>query len=220
MAAAALLRLQLPAPFRTRPVETLPTGIAAVDQLIAGVPRRALTEICGPDSSGRTTLFTALLAQATRRGEYCALVDAGDSFDPQTAQRAGVQLAQLLWIRCGGDAHGAAERALKAADLIVQAGGFGLIGMDLGDLPDAAVRRISLASWFRLRHAVERTNAALVAVERQINARSCSTLQIDMRRRQIYWSGQKSGRLLDGFALDLENRKHYRAETTGFEARW
>ena len=218
MAAAALL---LQAPFRTRPVETLPTGILDVDQLIAGVPRRALTEICGPDSSGRTSLFISLLAQATRRGEYCALVDAGDSFDPQSAARAGVHLPQLLWIRCGGgDAHGAAERALKAADLIVQAGGFGLIGMDLGDLPDAAVRRISLASWFRLRHAVERTNAALVALERQINARSCSTLQIAMRRKETFWSGRLSGRLLDGFGVELENRKHYRAQTTGFEARW
>ncbi|HCC57904.1 MAG TPA: hypothetical protein DEQ47_11715 [Solibacterales bacterium] len=218
MAAAALL---LQAPFRTRPVETLPTGILGVDQLIAGVPRRALTEICGPDSSGRTSLFISLLAQATRRGEYCALVDAGDSFDPQSAARAGVHLPQLLWIRCGGgDAHGAAERALKAADLIVQAGGFGLIGMDLGDLPDAAVRRISLASWFRLRHAVERTNAALVALERQINARSCSALQIAMRRKETFWSGRLSGRLLDGFGVELENRKHYRAQTTGFEARW
>ena len=218
MAAAALL---LQAPFRTRPVETLPTGIVGVDQLLAGVPRRALTEICGPDSSGRTSLFISLLAQATRRGEYCALVDAGDSFDPQSAARAGVHLAQLLWIRCGGgDAHGAAERALKAADLIVQAGGFGLIGMDLGDLPDVAVRRISLASWFRLRHAVERTNAALVALERQINARSCSTLQIAMRRKETFWSGRLSGRLLDGFGVELENRKHYRAQTTGFEARW
>ncbi len=112
------------------------------------------------------------------------------------------------------------ERALKAADLIVQAGGFGLIGMDLGDLPDAAVRRISLASWFRLRHAVERTNAALVALERQINARSCSALQIAMRRKETFWSGRLSGRLLDGFGVELENRKHYRAQTTGFEARW
>ena len=213
MAAAGLL---LQAPFRTRPVETLPTGIAAVDQLIEGVPRRALTEICGPDSSGRTSLFTSLLAQATRRGEYCALVDASDSFDPQSAQRAGVELAQLLWIRCGGDD----ERALKVTDLIVQAGGFGLIGMDLGDLPDGAVRRISLASWFRLRHAVERTNAALVAIERQINARSCSTLQIEMRRKQAFWSGRLSGRLLDGFAVELENRKHYHARSTCFEARW
>lgn len=218
MAATALL---LQAPFRTRPAETLPTGIAAVDRLVAGVPRRALTEICGPDSSGRTSLLIALLAQATQRGEYCALVDAGDSFDPQNAARAGVQLPQLLWIRCGGgDAHGAAERALKAADLIVQAGGFGLIGMDLGDLPDAAVRRISLASWFRLRHAVERTNAALVALERQFNARSCSTLQIEMRRKQTFWSGQQGGRLLDGFSVQLENRKHYRAQTAGYEARW
>lgn len=213
MAAAALL---LTAPFRSRPVETLPTGIDAVDQLIGGVPRRALTEICGPDSSGRTALFTSLLAQATRRGEYCALVDASDSFDPQSAARAGVQLAQLLWIRCGG----AAERALKATDLMVQAGGFGLIGMDLGDLPDAAVRRISLASWFRLRHVVERTNAALVAVERQINARSCSTLQIEMRRKEAFWSGRLSGRLLEGFGVSLENRKHHRAQSTAFEARW
>ena len=94
-----------------------------------------------------------------------------------------MELSKLIWVRCGGHA----EHALRAADLLIQAGGFGLVVLDLADTPDKEARRIPLASWFRLRHAAERTGAALVALERQINARSCSALQIEMRRRQPVW---------------------------------
>ena len=98
---------------------------------------------------------------------------------------------RVLWVNCGGNA----EHALKSADLLIQAGGFGLVVLDLADTPDKDARRIPLASWFRLRHAAERTGAALVAVERQINARSCSAMQIEMRRKRTVWIGK----LLRGF---------------------
>lgn len=226
MSAAALLRSQVTTALGTRfdvsftigqrrHPETLSTGIAEVDHITGGgIPRSAFTEISGPESSGRTTIATGLLAGASQKGEFCALIDACDSFDPVSASAAGVRLEQLLWIRCGGP--NAAESALKTADLIVQAGGFGLILMDLGGTPEILARRISLASWFRLRHAVERTHAALVVTERQINARSCSALQLEMRRPRPLWKGKR----LAGAAIELENCKHYRSQSTGFEARW
>ncbi len=197
--------------------ETLPTGIAAVDQLTGGLPRGALTEISGTVSCGRTTIAIAALSSASKRGEFCALIDASDAFDPVSAGAAGVRLEKVLWVRCG---QNGAESALKATDLLVQAGGFGLIVMDLGDTPPVAARRISLASWFRLRHAVERTNSVLLAVEQQINARSCSTLQIEMRQQHPLWSGQGYGSRFEGLAVELENRKHFRSERAQFEARW
>ena len=86
--------------------------------------------------------------------------------------------------------------------------------LDMADTPDAIARRISLTSWFRLRHAAERTGAALVALERQINARSCSALQIEMRRRQPMWIGK----LLRGIAAQVESRKHYKSQTAEFSA--
>ena len=75
----------------------------SLDTLTGGLPRGCLTEICGPASSGRTTLLLAALAAATRRGEFCVVVDASDALDPQSAAAAGVELERLLWVRCGDD---------------------------------------------------------------------------------------------------------------------
>src|SRR6202050_41905 len=111
--------------------EVSPTGQAEVDAAVGGLPEGCLTEVYGPASSGRTSLMLAALAQSTGRENVCALVDANDAFDPASAAAAGVRLERLLWVRCGGNA----EHALKAADLLVQGGGFGVGGMDLGDSP-------------------------------------------------------------------------------------
>src|SRR2546425_11726912 len=64
--------------------------------------RGEIIEIVGRPSSGRTSLFVESLATVTRGGAVAALVDAGDTFDPASAARAGVDLSRLLWVRCGG----------------------------------------------------------------------------------------------------------------------
>jgi hypothetical protein len=167
-----------------RPVpEMVSSGIAAMDGLTGGLPRGCLTEICGPASSGRTTLLLAALAAATRRGECCVLVDASDALDPQSAAAAGIELDRLLWVRCGENSTRAEhrlERLLRATDLLLESGGFGLIVLDLGDLPPQAARRIPLTTWFRFRRAVEHTPTVLLAVERQSIAGSCSSLLIKL----------------------------------------
>lgn len=83
--------------------EMISSGIPALDALTGGLPRGCLTEICGPASSGRTTVLLAALAAATRRGEYCALIDASDTLDPESAAASGVELDRVLWVRCGED---------------------------------------------------------------------------------------------------------------------
>jgi recombination protein RecA len=180
-------------------VEMLKTGVSAVDSLTGGIPRIGMTEIYGPPSCGRMTLLVSLLAQATRRQEYCALIDASGSFDPAGAEAAGVCLQQLLWVRCGGNA----EHALKAADLLIQAGGFGVVAMDLADLAVRDAQRIPLASWFRLRHTAEKMRSAFVVVSSEVNAKSCSTLQLALQPRQPHWSGK----LFDGFTAHVLNAK-------------
>ena len=82
--------------------EMVSIGIRDLDSLTEGLPRGCLTEICGPDSSGRTSVLLAALAAATRREEACALVDASDALDPASARAAGVEFGRLLWVRCGG----------------------------------------------------------------------------------------------------------------------
>src|SRR5271157_669226 len=145
--------------------EMVSSGVSAIDALTGGLPRGCLTEICGPASSGRTTLLLAALAAATRRGECCVLVDASDALDPQSAAAAGVELERLLWVRCGEDSpEKSLEQLLRATDLLLESGGFGLIALDLGDLPPQAACRIPLTTWFRFRRAIEYTPTVLLAI--------------------------------------------------------
>jgi len=194
--------------------EMVPSGIPSLDALAGGLPRGCLTEICGPASSGRTTVLLAALAAATRRGEFCAVLDASDALDPQSAAAAGVGLDQLLWVRCGEDsprkerspqrhrgteknffeysedgiksrsaphqAEHRLEQVLRATGLLLESGGFGLIILDLGDLPPKAARRIPLTTWFRFRRAVEHTPTVLFAIEQQPIAGSCSSLVLQL----------------------------------------
>ena len=68
--------------------------------LDGGLPVGAISEVTGPESSGRTSLALAFLAQRTREGQVCAWVDVTDAFDPESAAASGVALRQLLWVRC------------------------------------------------------------------------------------------------------------------------
>lgn len=200
--------------------ELVRTGVPELDAATGGLPRGCLTEILGPPSSGRSSLLLSILAQATARGEVCALADAEDSFDPASAAAAGLRLDRLLWVR---SAHNA-EHALKAADLLIQGGGFGLVAMDLGDTPPQTARRISLTSWFRLRRAVEHTPTVLVAVARQSNAKTCASLILECRRERLAWSGAP-GRLtaapsclLRGMGVRVTSRNRSKVCSPAFTA--
>ena len=176
---------------------TVSTGVTALDALTGGLPRGALSEITGPASSGRTGVMLAALAGATRREEACALVDAGDSFDPASATVAGVDLDRLLWVRCSeGDrpslrknqrrsALGRLEQVLKVTDLLLQGGGFGMVVLDLGDIPAASARRVPLTSWFRFRRAVEPTATVLLVIEREPCAKTCASLVVRLQRTAV-----------------------------------
>jgi recombination protein RecA len=174
------------------------SGIAELDRFTGGLPRGCLTEIYGPASSGRTSLLLAALTSATRRGEFCALVDAGDAFDPQSAADAGVLFQRLLWIRCGESSskpnressrsrtarknsrlHNL-DQALRTLDLLLSSGGFGLIAFDLAGVSPHLTRKIPLTTWFRFRRAVETTPTILLAIEDQPLAGSCSSLLLHL----------------------------------------
>jgi hypothetical protein len=196
--------------------ELVPTGIPEVDAAIGGLPRGCLTEIVGPASSGRTSLLLSILAAATARQEVCALVDAEDAFAPHSAADAGVQLSRILWVRCGHSA----EQALKAADLLIQGGGFGLVVMDLRDTAPPSARLISLISWFRLRRAVEHTPTVLLSLARQANAKTCASLVIECGRNAESWSGARHvSRLLRGFDASAQSTKRRKLCSPVFTAR-
>ena len=184
--------------------------------MAGGLPQGCLTEVYGPASSGRTSLMLAAMAQSTGRENVCALVDASDAFDPASAAAVGVLLERLLWVRCGGNA----EHALKAADLLVEGGGFGLVVMDLADTPALTARRISMTSWFRLRRAVEHTPAMLVSLARQSNARTCASLVIECGRKAATWSGARSvSRLLRSIEVRAQSTHRRKQCSPVFTAR-
>jgi len=191
----ALLREKIQTPLRETNEETLPS-------IVGEISRGTLTEISGPTSSGRTSLLYSLLATVSAKQEFCTLLDVEDTFDPESAAAAGVRLSQVLWVRCGGNV----EHALKAADMLAQAGGFGLVAIDMGDTPVKTVRRIPLAAWFRLRRAVENTKTALIVVAQNIHAHSCSALKIELNPSRAIWKGQLPGCLLNGLEASAQCR--------------
>jgi recombination protein RecA len=149
-------------------------------------PRGRISEITGARSSGRTSVVHALLAASTGRGESAALVDTQDAFDACSAASAGVELSKLVWVRCGGNA----EHALRAADLLIQAGGFGVVALDLAEATPAALNRIPPTAWFRFRRALESTPTILTVVSDCPLAKSCSFLTIKMPPRRAVFTGQ------------------------------
>jgi hypothetical protein len=225
--------------------EMVSSGIPAINALTGGLPRGCLTEICGPASSGRTTLLLAALAATTRRGEFCAVVDASDTLDPQSAAAAGVELERLLWVRCGAippqkdnsprrhrntegnlfdvnpegpiqsrrtnQSEHCLEQVLRATDLLLESGGFGLIVLDLGDLPPQAARRVPLTTWFRFRRAVEHTPTILLTIEQQPIAGSCSSLLLQLGSPGIKPKESAQNSLFDFFDVGesaAERRKN------------
>ena len=194
--------------------ETASSGIAQIDALTGGLPRGCLTEVCGPESSGRTTVMLAAIAAVTRREEICALIDASDALDPHSATAAGVNLERLLWIRCGSHAQSSAlsrkrrqafsleererrrmedpvEQALRATDLLLQSSGFGMVAIDLAGVPLKMARRIPLTTWFRFRRAVENTPTLLLVTGTQACAQSCATLSLELSRQSSEISRQE-----------------------------
>jgi hypothetical protein len=196
---------RVPAPFARHSIrpETAPFNIADIDKLTGGVPLGSLTEISGPSSSGRATLLLSALASRTAHAHVCALVDGCDSFDPYSAEAAGVRLERLLWVRCRN-----INQCLQATDLLLQAGGFGLIALDLSVLPRKTVRYVPLNVWFRFRRAVENTSTILLLLDQESNAGSCASLVLRLGLELPCWpapfSFNSCDYLLDGTQIHVE----------------
>lgn len=282
MSSAAIIRLQIeaklarripsaltPAPRVIRPVS--PTGVSDIDALLdGGLPVGAITEMVGPEASGRTAVALSFLRHLTHAGKVCAWVDVSDTLSPESAAATGIDLARVLWVRCGvfkattkpsGDykfslpekyliaastkkgLHGGGcvghprnevkglpdavsgllrpdaiaprcaepqhrvqaergtfvappqpslpradtrvspgkpwariEQALHATDLLLQAGGFSAIVLDMASIAPEHASRVPLATWFRYRAAAERTQAVFLLLTQHSCAKSSGEL--------------------------------------------
>jgi hypothetical protein len=172
------------------------------------LPLASLVEITGPCSSGRTALLLSILASATARGETVAMIDGANAFDPASAIAAGVDLERLLWVQAGGRI----ESAMKSTDLILHGGGFGIVALDLCEIPYAQLLRIPLSYWHRFRLAVEKTPSTFVVAGAQPIVKSCAALQLEAKRKKALWSGQAPFRLLLGAEFEIATRKPVQVE--------
>ena len=84
------------------------------------------------------------------------------------------------------------EQVLKVTDLLLQSNGFGMIVLDLADIPAHSARRIPLASWFRFRRAIEHTPTVLLVLEQQPIAGSCSSVLLKVSGVRSRVSEKKS----------------------------
>ena len=175
-------------PQEKRTVETLSTGIPQIDSSIGGgLPRGAITEIYGQASSGRTSFMLSTLAHATRHEEVCALVDTSKVFDPLSAARAEINFDRLLWIGCANNL----EHAFKATDLLLQAGGFGIVVLDLGDVPAKSAKRIISSWWYRFRRTLEATPTVLVVIAEETCVGSRAALGLELIKQTEVWSSNR-----------------------------
>jgi hypothetical protein len=259
-----------PQPRVSCPVE--PTGIAEIDLLLhGGFPIGAISEVAGPECSGRTSLALTFVAGMTQTGRVCAWVDVSDTLHPESAAALGVDLTRLLWIRCGvaapvvrshavrarqmaekpakakpglpqgGGGHprmevrglsnavsdllGTAprcaepqhkprpaprthtpipapqpaqvkaaprskswarlEQALRVTDLLLQAGGFSCIVLDMGSLNAEFALRVPLATWFRFRAAAERLQSNVLLLTQQPCARNSAGVVLRLQEGSL-----------------------------------
>jgi len=192
---------KFPSVFRTYEPEfygSICSGIPAIDNITNGIPLRALTEICGSNvtSSGKTSVLISLLAHASR-DYFCALIDAGDTFDLESAEAAGVDFNRLYWARCGKNKVKLSrlDQAFAVTDILLRVGGFGVIAVDLSTIPEASLRKVDLSCWFRLSRVIEKHSTALVFIEENPHATSCAGLVLQLSSIPAMFSGN----LLTGF---------------------
>jgi hypothetical protein len=193
----------------TRTVRECATvGIPEIDALLGGgLPIGAISEIIGPASSGRTCLALSFVAQRTNAGHVCAWVDVGNALDPESAAACGVNLRRLLWVRCQGvvvQAKGKPwvplDRALRATDLLLQAGGFAAIVVDMGDLVPEQCRRIPLATWYRFRQAADQSRTSLITLGKAAYAQASAAVVLGCSPSKVQTSSRT---VLNGSVFDV-----------------
>jgi recombination protein RecA len=154
-------------------VEAIPTGALSLDIAlgVGGVPRGRITEIYGPESSGKTTICQHIVAEAQRLGGTCAYVDMEHALDPVYASRCGVDVESLLISQ-----PDTGEQALEITETLVRSGAIDVIVIDsvaalvpraeiegdMGDSPMGMQARLMSQALRKLSGAIKQTNTAVV----------------------------------------------------------
>jgi hypothetical protein len=188
---------------RQRRDEILPTTIPPLDALLGGgLARGKMTEIAGRGT--RFSIVIATLAAATSIGEAAALIDASDSFDPQLAEAAGVDLRRLLWVR-----PQTMKETVTAAEM-TGATGFQLVIIDIGARRPPG-RRVPDAAWVRLARVAESHGATILVSAPYALTGTTSEAMILAHTPRPRWLGRGNApHVLAGIETKLKLEKHRR----------
>jgi recombination protein RecA len=156
-------------------IDSIPTGSIALDMAlgVGGIPRGRITEIYGPESSGKTTLAQHIIAEAQQLGGVAAYIDAEHAFDPVYAERCGINLNDLLISQ-----PDTGEQALEIVETLVRSGAIDVIVVDSvaalvpraeidGDMGDSHVglqARLMSQALRKLTGAISRSKTAVVFI--------------------------------------------------------
>jgi len=154
-------------------VEVIPTGSLALDLAlgVGGIPRGRVTEIFGPEASGKTTLCQHIIAEAQRMGGVAAFIDVEHALDPKYAERCGVNINELYISQ-----PDTGEQALEIAEALVRSGAVDVIVIDsvaalvpraeiegeMGDSHPGLQARLMSQALRKLAGVIKRSNTALV----------------------------------------------------------
>lgn len=176
-----------------------------LDNVGLAFTRGTIIEIAGEPSSGKTSLTLNLFSKLTALGEICAVVDSSNSFDPRTAVLAGVELENLLWIKCGGNI----EKALMSVDHLVQAKGFGAVWLNLNGLQQRQLRLVPKTYWYRYRNRIKETPTLLLVTAEESVTGSASRQSFIFSREHTVWSGIGRFKLLREFYINMHSKKQF-----------
>jgi len=154
-------------------VDVIPTGSLALDVAlgVGGIPRGRVTEIFGPEASGKTTLAQHIVAEAQRLGGVCAFIDMEHALDPSYAARCGVNVDDLYISQ-----PDTGEQALEIAETLVRSGAVNAVVIDSvaalvpraeieGDMGDATMgmqARLMSQALRKLSGVIKQTNTAVI----------------------------------------------------------
>ncbi|MEO8625063.1 MAG: recombinase RecA, partial [Candidatus Limnocylindrales bacterium] len=154
-------------------VDAIPTGSIALDLAVGvgGIPRGRITEIFGPESSGKTTLCQHVLAEAQKKGGVVAFIDVEHALDPGYARACGVNVDELLVSQ-----PDTGEQALEITETLIRSGGVDCVVVDsvaalvpraeiegeMGDSFMGIQARLMSQALRKLTGAVSRSNTALI----------------------------------------------------------
>lgn len=196
---------------RRRSVESIRLKAYGID-----IPRGSIIEAFGKPSSGKTSFSSSIVSHLTNSGEFCAMVDTRNGFDPVSASVAESALDSILWVKCGGDVR----KAIMSADYLVQARSFGIVWLNLSTTSVSDLRLIPKSYWYRYRTCLKNTPTILLVTCCSPIVGPASQLSIKFDRSGVNWEGSTSSKLPRHISTDISICKNNTLRTANLTFRY